>query len=121
VRIFFFLMICDSFFFPLFLILFNWISYLFTFQMLCSFLVSPPENLYPILPSPASMKVLTHPLTHPSRPWHSTTLGHQALPGQRASPPTDVQQGHPLLHVRLEPWVPPCALYGWCFSPWEPF
>ena len=23
---------------------------------------------------------------------------------------------HPLLHIQLEPWVPPCVLFGWCFS-----
>jgi hypothetical protein len=21
--------------------------------------------------------------------------------------------------MRLEPWVPPCVLFGWWFSPWE--
>ena len=84
--------------------------------MLCSFLVSPPENLYPILPSPASMKVLTHPLPF-SR--HSPTLGHLTPSGPRASPFTDVQQGHPLLHMQLEPWVTLCVLFGWWFSPRE--
>jgi hypothetical protein len=39
--------------------------------------------------------------------------------GPRATPPTDVQQVHPLLHMRLEPWVPPCVLFGWWFSHWE--
>jgi hypothetical protein len=28
-------------------------------------------------------------------------------------------QGHPLLHMQLEPWDPPHALFGWWFSPWE--
>ena len=23
-----------------------------------------------------------------------------------------------LLHMQLEPWVPPCVLFGWWFSPW---
>ena len=23
---------------------------------------------------------------------------------------------HPLLHIQLEPWVPPCVLFGWWFS-----
>ena len=23
------------------------------------------------------------------------------------------------LHILLEPWVPPCVLLGWWFSPWE--
>jgi hypothetical protein len=25
----------------------------------------------------------------------------------------DAQQGHPLLHMQLEPWVSPCVLLGW--------
>ena len=24
-----------------------------------------------------------------------------------------------MLHMQLEPWVPPCVLFGWWFSPWE--
>ena len=28
-------------------------------------------------------------------------------------------KGHPLLHMWLEPWVPPCVLLGWWFRPWE--
>ena len=51
--------------------------------------------------------------------WHSPTLQHQAFTGTRASPPIDAQQGHPLLHMQLEPWVPPCVLFAWWFSPWE--
>ena len=42
----------------------------------------------------------------------SPILGHGAFSGPRASPPFDVQQGHPLLHIHLEPWVPPCVLFG---------
>jgi hypothetical protein len=34
-------------------------------------------------------------------------------------PPTDDWQDHPLLHMQLEPWVPPCVLFGWWFSPWD--
>ena len=38
----------------------------------------------------------------------------------RNSPPIDVRQDHPLLlHMQLEPWVPPCIFFGWWFSPWE--
>ena len=25
----------------------------------------------------------------------------------------------PLLQIRLEPWFPPCVLFGWWFSSWE--
>ena len=87
--------------------------------MLSSFQVSPLEIPYPILPLPASMRVLLHPPIPDSSPWHSPTLRHQALPGPRASPPIDVRQGHPLLHMQLESWVPPCVLLGWWFSPWK--
>jgi hypothetical protein len=87
------------------------------------FLPSPPETLYIILPPPASRRVLTHPPTHPptitSPPWHSPTLMNQAFTGPRASPPIDVQQGHPLLRMWLEPLVSPCVLLGWRFSPWK--
>jgi hypothetical protein len=31
----------------------------------------------------------------------------------------DAQQGYPLLHMWLEPWVLPYVLFGWWFSPWE--
>jgi hypothetical protein len=44
-------------------------------------------------------------------------LGHQAF--TRASPFIDVPQGHPLIHMQLEPWVCPCVLFGWWFSPWD--
>jgi hypothetical protein len=74
--------------------------------MLSSFLVSS---------SPCSP---THPLLFPLAS-HSPTLAHWAFTGSRASLPIDARQGHPLLHRRLEPWVPPCVLFGWWFSPWE--
>jgi hypothetical protein len=98
--------------------IFYWVIYLFTFQMLSHFPILPPETPYPIFPPPASMRVFPHPPTHPhtpaSPPSHSPSLGHRAFTGPRASSPTDTQQGHPLLHMWLEPWVPPCA-YSFSF------
>jgi hypothetical protein len=47
---------------------FNWIFYLFTFQMLSAFPVSPQENPYHILPLPNSVRVLHHPPTDPIPP-----------------------------------------------------
>lgn len=47
--------------------------------------------------------------------WHSPILGHGASPGPRSSPPIDVQQGHPLLHMRLESWKLPCVLFVGCW------
>jgi hypothetical protein len=37
----------------------------------------------------------------------------------KAIPPIDVQQGHPLLLMGLEPWIPSCVLFGWWFTSWE--
>jgi hypothetical protein len=55
--------------------------------------------------------LLTNPPTSASLSWHSPTLRHQTFSGPRASPPIHAQQGHPLLHMQLEPWVPPCVLF----------
>ena len=88
--------------------------------MLSPFLASPPKTPYPILPPPASMRVLTHWPTHSSLPsWYSPTLWHEAFPWPRASLPIVIPQGHPLLHMQLEPWEPPCVLFGWWFPSWE--
>ena len=35
------------------------------------------------------------------------------------SPPIDVGEGHPLLHVYLESCLISCIIYGCLFSPWE--
>jgi len=51
------------------------------------------------------------PPTHPLPPHHSSippTLGHQASTGPRNSSPIDDIYGYPLLHMYLEPWIPPC-------------
>ena len=82
--------------------------------MLSPFLVSPLKTSYPLL-----LPLLTDIPTPTSWPWHSPTLGHKAFIEPRASLPVDDQLGHPLLLMQLEPWVPPCALFGWWFSPWE--
>jgi hypothetical protein len=59
------------------------------------------------------------PLIHFSPLSHPLLLEHSAFTGQRASSSTDAQEGHPLLHVWLEPWTPPCVLLGWWLRPWE--
>jgi hypothetical protein len=71
----------------------------------------------PLIPS--FLPLLTNLSTPISWPWHSPTLGHRAFTGPGASPPTDDQLGHPLLHMQLEPSVPPSVFFGWWFSPWE--
>jgi hypothetical protein len=63
--------------------------------------------------------LLINPLTPTSWSWHFSILRHRDVTGPRASPPTDYQLGHPLLHLHLEPWVPPCVFFVWWFSPWE--
>ena len=82
-----------------------------------------PETPELILPPPASVEgappPCTHPLTPTFLPWHSPTLQHRAFTGPRASPPIDAQQGHSLLHMRMEQWVSPCVLFGCWFSPWK--
>jgi hypothetical protein len=41
----------------------NWLFYLFTFQLLYPFPISPPQTLYPILPPPCFYEVAFTP-TH---------------------------------------------------------
>jgi hypothetical protein len=82
--------------------------------MLSPLLVSPLNS-----PIPPLFPLLTNPPTPASWPWHSPTLGHRAFTGPRASPAINDWLSHPLLHMKLEPWVPPCVLVGWWFSPSE--
>jgi hypothetical protein len=68
------------------------------------------ENILPHSPSPCFYEGVPHPSTPASPSWHSPTLRHQSFTGPRASPPIDVQQGHPLLHMQLEQWATPSVL-----------
>ena len=61
----------------------------------------------------------THQPIPSSSPWHSPTMRHPAFTGPRASSPIDAWQGHPLLHLWLDPWVTPCVLFAWWFRPWR--
>ena len=54
----------------------------------------------------------------PPRPPPAKPTPHNPPP-THGIPPTDARQGHPLVHIHLEAWVPPCALFGWWFSSWE--
>jgi hypothetical protein len=101
--IFFFILFCFCFFIRYFLYL--------HFKCYPPFLVSPPKTPN-LLPPP-------NPPTPASWPWHSPTLGHRTFTGPRASPSIDGRLGHPLLHMQQEPWVLPCILFGWWFSPWK--
>jgi hypothetical protein len=79
--------------------------------MLSPFLISPPTPPH----TPSLLLLLPNPPTLTPLFWHSPTLGHRAFSRPRASPPIDAQQGHSLLHMQLEPWVPPCVLFGWWY------
>jgi hypothetical protein len=92
---------------------YNWIFYLLTFRILSPFQVSlwklpTPSSLFPTLQSSTSTMVLTQDSHCPALAFPYT--------GERASPPTDTWQGHPLLHM---PWVPPGVLFGWRLNSWE--
>jgi hypothetical protein len=85
---------------------------------------------YPLSQSHPPQKLLTPSLlplllwgcspTHPPNPTSLPSIPlhwgiYRAFIGPRTSPPIDAWQGHPLLHMHLEP----CVLLGWWLSPWE--
>ena len=83
-------------------------------------IVSPFPGFHSKIPQyPPCFSLLTNPPTAAYWPCHFPTLGHRTFTGPRASPLIDDQLGHPLLHMQLEPWVPPCVFFGWWFSSWE--
>ena len=86
--------------------------------MFSHFQVSPSETPYPTpsLPLWGCSPNQSPTPVYPS--WHSPTLRYQIPSGQRAVPPTDIQQGHLLPPMRPKPWVPPCVLFGWWSSSW---
>ena len=101
--IFFFIFLLD--------ILFVFISNVIPFP---SFSSSKPLSH---LPPTSFMTVLPYP------PIHSclTTLSFHytgAFTGPRVSLPIHARLSHHLLNMQLEPWVPPCVLFGWWFNPW---
>ena len=67
-----------------------------------------PSHIHPPLPLCLyeSVPPPTHTLLAPLLQ-HSPMLGHQTFPEARASPPIGVRQGHPLLSMYMEPWIPP--------------
>jgi hypothetical protein len=101
--------------------IFNWLLPLFTFQMLSSFPVSPPQTHKPSsLSLPLWGCSTTHPLTPASLPWHSPTLGHQTTTGPRGSPLPLMSDKVILCYISS--WrhgSPPCVLCSWWFSPWK--
>jgi hypothetical protein len=72
---------------------FYWIFYLFAFQMLSSFLVSPPEIPYPILVTLVSMRLIPHPPIYSCLP--ALAFPYPGVfTGPRTFPPIDVKQGY---------------------------
>jgi hypothetical protein len=75
-----------------------------------------PPILFP-LPLPLWRCSATHPPTPIFAYWHSSTLWHWTPSDPRTSPPTNDQQGHPLPHMRPEPYR--SLHFGWYSSPWD--
>jgi hypothetical protein len=70
-----------------------------------------PES--PLYPPPA---LLPNPPTPASWPWHFPVLGHIIFTRPRASPPSDGQLGHLLLHMQLETRALGILVSSYCCS-----
>jgi hypothetical protein len=85
----------------------NCIISLFTFQtMLSPFQGSLLETTYSITPPPASVRMLSHPLTHFYPPLAFPYIGVLSLHWCPKEPSSAT-------------WVPPCVFFGWWFSSQE--
>jgi hypothetical protein len=66
------------------------------------------------------MRVLPHaPTTSHLSVLALLYTGSSSLHRPRDSPLIYGRQGSLLLHKQLKPWVPPCVLFVWWFSPWD--
>ena len=96
--------------FKFFLILNIFIGYCLYLHFKCFLFSTFPLQKLPISSLSPCLYESAHPPSHPPTPiflpWNSPTLD-TFPPGPRASPCIDVQQGHPLPHMLLEPWVSP--------------
>jgi hypothetical protein len=70
----------------------------------------------PPIPSPHPPCSPNHPLPLPSP---GIPLHWGIEPSQDQGPLLPLMTDLTLLCIQLEPWVPPCVLYCWWFSPWE--
>jgi hypothetical protein len=75
------------------------------------------------IPRPGSMTVISYQLIHSCL----TTLAFPCTGGLSIHRTKDLPsyccliRHIPLIHMQLESWVPPCVLFGWWFSFWEPW
>ena len=87
--------------------------------MLAPIEVSPPETPYPILGPPTSegapLPTFPIPPLYPCIPLYWSRV----FTGPRASPPIDAQQGHPLLHMKRDPWLVVLGALGVLVSPFH--
>jgi hypothetical protein len=103
---------CNFLFFP-FNLFFNWIFFIYISNVF-PFPGLPFRSPLSHSPPPASVRVFPHLPTNSQLPTLAFTYkGHQIPSDSRATPPTDLQQGHPLPHIRPEPRVPACVLFPW--------
>jgi len=96
-----------------------------TSQMISHFLATPPQIPHSTSAISSlhftSMRVLPHPPTL-SRPTASVSAYAGASILYRTKgllPLMSVRQGHPLLHMYMEPWIPHSTPLGQWSSPWE--
>jgi hypothetical protein len=87
---------------------FNWLFYLFTFQILSPFSVSPPQTPYPLLPPPASIKVFL-PCPHTLPPhWPSIPLCWVIEPPQDQGDLFSLMPDKTVLYY-ISTWCPMCT------------
>jgi hypothetical protein len=105
-------------------------SFSFSFLFILNMYFIYISNIFPFSGLPFR-RLLSHPLplplwrcspTHlPVLPFHPGIPLHWGIEYPQAQGPllTDVQQGHPLPHMQLKPWVRPYVLFGRWSSPRE--
>ena len=105
--------------FFLIFILFYWIFYLFTFQMLTGFPISHPEIPYTINLFSSSMRVLPQP-THPLLPPYPGIPLHWSIShSQDLGPLLPLKSNKAILCYSCCWNLGFLVLFGWWFSPWE--
>ena len=82
--------------------------------MFSPFMISPLKTPYPITPPPS------HQQTHLCFLLHAFPYtGESSLLRTKGLYSHWWPKGHTLLHMQLEPWVPPGVFIGWWLSLWE--